>query len=1242
MKGSKLRIVVISLAFAIVFLTVSKWSLAKSGDEVEMFEPLGANALSEDHVVGLTTPSAITHDTSLPEEDDTGFETVITVNPEVDPASEIQEALDGEEYSKITVMGSFPSSDETVELEIPSGKTLAWKAEFEGSITSGYILRIIGDGTFQMEDGSIQNEGGSGIVFFGSTNRVIISGGTIRGNGVGISIQGNRGVCETEFSMDGGLVESLGDNNYAIRNDSCGSIEISGGNISSSGAEGVGISSSYDAGMTITGGTIEAVGINGNAVRVEGPLVINGGTLKSKGMTAHSESSITVNGGYIQSTSSDGTAIHTRNSLVVNNGIIISGKIGIDGGSVTINGGEIQGDMFSVYSYGDIKIKGGTITSDNTGIEGSTVTVEDGAIRTKGTAIMGKSIRVEGGLITADASAYSDFMLPAIVARDEVIINGGKIQAKEAAIFGGEVVVNNGLIESGTTAVLTNRTVNFNGGVIISKGDGIYNDLGNTFLYGGRIEAVETGIKTFVGDVVVNDIIIVSAGGSGIDTGLGSLVINPPGTVIGWNKPEGPAIYGKGTMTDLIVTPEGSARWSSLNGSSGISYSNGKFLPLDDVVVASIISSVEDLDDLRLLQNFDGLLTYTLEGGIFKEEVPLEAFYPIGMPTWMTIDGAERINDTDLRVYLSGTPSNPGEFDLVLPIDIPADTIVDGRSHITIPVEALNLSGYVSKMEGASLTGPILGMTSASAISIEPVCNPTNGQSVEYLLSTANSIPPASVWQQETTFLGLVANTKYYIFVRSKGNDNYSFGIPIQGEFTTKKIPAHDDTPPEEDDEPGDEVIPGDEVPPEEDDKPGDEVIPEDDILPEDDDNSSNNRENRKSRDPISPVDTTTEGVEGSYTTIIDHNAIASMIENIQKASNNQVPLILDSGFPNEADSITAILTSSSLKRIIEYGVSGLEIKGGPIAINIDQISLQEILKQSKGNISISITKAVNLSQQARDLIGDRPVYNFSIVSGSDGGEYNKSISNLGDGLVTISIPYTPSNNEVYSNLFGVYVGKTGIPIRVEGSFYDSVSGSIIIPTNHFSAFGVGYEDVIERFSDVSKHWARESIDYIFGQGILKGISDTKFSPNSPMTRGMFVTALGRMSGIDPSNFKSNSFTDVRNTSTFQPFIQWAYEMGIVRGVGQGKFEPDRPVSREEMAIIISNHARVSDVPLPTLYSKMDFDDAGIIGKPYRIPVETMYRSGLIKGDGENMFNPKSSLTRAEAATILHRYKRLY
>lgn len=369
MKGSKLRIVVISLAFAMVFLTVSKWSLAKSGDEVEMFEPLGVNALSEDHVVGLTTPSAITHDTSLTEEEDIGSETVITVNPEVnpevDPASEIQEALDGEEYSKITVMGSFPSSDETVELEIASGKTLAWKAELEGSITSGYILRIIGDGTFQMEDGSIQNEGGSGIGFLGSTNRVIISGGTIRGKGVGISIQGNWGVCETEFSMDGGLVESFGDNNYAIRNESYGSIETSGGTIRSSGAEGIGISSSYDVGMTILGGTIEAVGINGNAVRVEGPLVINGGTLKSKGMTAHSGSSITVNGGYIQSTSSDGTAIHTRNSLVVNNGIIISGKIGIDGGSVTINGGEIQGDMFSVYSYGDIKIKGGTITSDN-------------------------------------------------------------------------------------------------------------------------------------------------------------------------------------------------------------------------------------------------------------------------------------------------------------------------------------------------------------------------------------------------------------------------------------------------------------------------------------------------------------------------------------------------------------------------------------------------------------------------------------------------------------------------------------------------------------------------------------------------------------------------------------------------------------------------------------------------------------------------------------------------------------
>jgi len=1318
MKRNKLRIVVISLTFAMVFLTVSKWSLAKSEDEVEIFESLGVHALSEDYEAGLTTPSAITHDTYLPEKDDTGFETVITVNTDMDPVPEIQEALDGDEYSRITIMGSFPTTNKTIELEIPSEKTLVWKAELQGSITSGFILRIIGDGTFQMEDGSIQNEGGSGIEFWGSTNGIIISGGNIRGKGVGMSINGNRGVCETEFSMDGGSVESFGDNDYAIKNESNRSIEISGGIIRSSGAEGVGISSTYDTGANISGVTIEA---NSKAINVKGSLVINGGTLKSNGMTVHSESSITVNGGDIRSTASDGTAIHTRNSLVVNNGTIISGKFGIDGGSVTINGGEIHGDIFSVYSYGDIKIKGGTITSNNTGIEGSTVTVEDATIRTKGTAIMGKTIRVESGLITADATAHSDFMLPAISGKDKVVINGGLVQAKKVAIFGGEVVINDGLIESGTTAVISSGTVKFNGGIIISEkdgirslsknielngghlevkgtgvstqnadvivndiiliskgdgisnnrgniilnggrieaagtgiitgsadvvvnniiitttGDGIYNDSGNTLLYGVRIEALEVGIKTFIGDVVVNDVIIVTAGGIGIDTGRGNLVINPPGTVIGWNKPEGSAIYGKGTTTDLVVIPEGSARWSSLNGSSGISYSNGEFLPMDDVVVASVVASVDDLDNLRLLQNFDGLLTYTLEGGSFKEEVPLENFYPSVMPTWMSIDGAERINDTNLRVYLSGTPSNPGEFDLVLPSDISADTIVDGRSHIMIPVEALNLSGDVSKLEGASLTGPIIGTTSVSAISIEPVCTPTNGQRVEYLLSMDDSMSPVSVWQEETTFSGLAANTKYYIFARSRENETYFSGKPIQGEFMTKKIPAVDDTPPEEDDTPPEE----DDTPPEEDDEPSDDVIPGDDTPPpEDDDNSSNERKNNKKKNPTPSVGTKIEGAEGSYTTIIDNNAIASMIENIQKASEMQVPLVLDLGFPNEADSIIAILTSSSLKSIIESKASGLEIKGGPITINIDQRSLQEILKQSKGNISISITKAISLSQQARDLIGDRPVYNFSIVSADR--EVNKSISNFEEGLVRISLSYTPRNNETLSNLFGVYISETGIPMRVEGSFYDSGTGSIIISTNHFSLFGVGYEDGIERFSDIGNHWAKESIDYIFGQGILKGTSDTKFSPNSPMTRGMFVTALGRMSGIDPSNFKSNGFTDVNNTSTFQPFIQWAYEMGIVRGVGQGKFEPSRPISREEMAIILSNHARVSGVYLPTLHSEMVFDDSGTIGEPYRIAVETMYRSGLIRGDVENMFNPKSSLTRGEAATILHRYKILY
>ena len=85
---------------------------------------------------------------------------------------------------------------------------------------------------------------------------------------------------------------------------------------------------------------------------------------------------------------------------------------------------------------------------------------------------------------------------------------------------------------------------------------------------------------------------------------------------------------------------------------------------------------------------------------------------------------------------------------------------------------------------------------------------------------------------------------------------------------------------------------------------------------------------------------------------------------------------------------------------------------------------------------------------------------------------------------------------------------------------------------------------------------------------LFSGTSATTFAPNSPMTRGMFVTVLGNKAKIDPKDYPTSSFSDVKAGVWYAPNVEWAAQNGIVNGTGGGKFSPGKSVTREQMAVM--------------------------------------------------------------------------
>ncbi len=387
---------------------------------------------------------------------------------------------------------------------------------------------------------------------------------------------------------------------------------------------------------------------------------------------------------------------------------------------------------------------------------------------------------------------------------------------------------------------------------------------------------------------------------------------------------------------------------------------------------------------------------------------------------------------------------------------------------------------------------------------------------------------------------------------------------------------------------------------------------------------------------------TATAGTNGATSAAIPEQAVTDAIAKAQadaKAQGktaNGISVAVNVTMPQGATSLTAALTRNSLNSLVSAGVTGLEINGSPVTVTLDQKALAEIQKQSSGDINISIAPNASLSSSARAMIGTRPVYNITVGYGS-----GKTVSGFGGGTAAISIPYTPAKGEAVGALYAVYVDDNGNATRIPGSAYDANTGSMIFTTTHFSLYGIGYTAPSAKFSDISTHWGKDSIDYVIGRGLLSGTVETTFAPNAAMTREMLVTALGRLAGADAKAYTTNSFTDVTPGSASQPFIEWAYKKGIIKGIGNSQFAPDRAITREEIAVIFSNYAKATDYTLTVTREETVYADADRIGSSYQTAVKAMQQAGIMTGGSGNKFNPKSSATRAEVSSMLHRYIKL-
>lgn len=349
------------------------------------------------------------------------------------------------------------------------------------------------------------------------------------------------------------------------------------------------------------------------------------------------------------------------------------------------------------------------------------------------------------------------------------------------------------------------------------------------------------------------------------------------------------------------------------------------------------------------------------------------------------------------------------------------------------------------------------------------------------------------------------------------------------------------------------------------------------------------------------------------------------------------IALVFDSKLTN-VKSLSAIIDADAINYLVSTGIKSISIQCGIIHITLDQQAIKDLAKQSNSKVTLRAIpyKAV---KTATNIIGKRPVYKIMITYIKNG--KTVAVTNLKNGTAAITLPYTPSQKEVTSCLYGVYVKANKKANLIDESAYDSNAGGVIFTINHFSVYGIGYKAPSARFTDSGSHWAKEFIDYTVSRGLLRGITADTFTPDAAITRGMLATALGRLAGVDTKAYATRSFTDVTANQYDAPYIEWAYQKGIMQSIGNNQFAPDRTITREEIAVILANYTKAARYTLPITREAAAYTDAFNIGSTYHTSVIAMQQAGVMVGGRDNKFNPKTNVTRAEAAAILTRYTKL-
>jgi len=222
------------------------------------------------------------------------------------------------------------------------------------------------------------------------------------------------------------------------------------------------------------------------------------------------------------------------------------------------------------------------------------------------------------------------------------------------------------------------------------------------------------------------------------------------------------------------------------------------------------------------------------------------------------------------------------------------------------------------------------------------------------------------------------------------------------------------------------------------------------------------------------------------------------------------------------------------------------------------------------------------------------------------------------------------------------YFDKTTGQWVYEGGKVDLTSGTVTVNVNHLSTYAI-LEDT-QTFADLSQApWAESDIQIMIAHHVIDGTSATTFEPNASVTRAQFTAMVDRALGLHvPAVVTTTHFTDVSPTDWFAGDVEAAVTAGIVSGFPGGTFQPNAPITREELAVMMARAMTAAGQPATVSAAQAasalaTFKDAGTVDTWAQSGMGIAISQKVINGESATTLDPTGQATRAQATVMLKR-----